>query len=139
MPRRLLTILFLASALAACATSPAPTPEVEQRQYLVFFEVDSAELTPTARQALANLPARLARQTQARVTIEGHTDAVGSAAYNERLGERRAAAVRDFLTGHGVAPLRIETMSYGAEAAGALGPGERASALLRRVVVRVND
>jgi outer membrane protein OmpA-like peptidoglycan-associated protein len=72
------------------------------------------------------------------VTIEGHTDAVGSPAYNERLGERRAAAVRDFLTGNGVEALRIDTMSYGAEAAGALGPDERASALLRRVVVRVH-
>jgi peptidoglycan-associated lipoprotein len=91
-----------------------------------------------ARQALANLPARLARVPQARVTIEGHTDAVGSPAYNERLGERRAAAVRDFLTGNGVEALRIDTMSYGAEAAGALGPDERASALLRRVVVRVH-
>jgi outer membrane protein OmpA-like peptidoglycan-associated protein len=139
LPRRLLTILAFAAALAACATPvPPPPAEPEQRVYLVFFDVDSATLTPVARQALANLPARLARVPQARVTIEGHTDAVGSPAYNERLGERRAAAVRDFLTGNGVEALRIDTMSYGAEAAGALGPDERASALLRRVVVRVH-
>lgn len=137
--RRHLTILAFAAALAACASTPPPPPaEPEQRVYLVFFEVDSAALTPAARQALANLPERLARAPQARVTIEGHTDAVGSAAYNERLGERRAAAVRDFLTGSGVEALRIDTMSYGAEAAGALGPDQRASALLRRVVVRVH-
>lgn len=136
--RRHLTMLAFAAALAACASTAPPPAEPEQRVYLVFFEVDSAALTPAARQALAKLPERLERARQARVTIEGHTDAVGSAAYNERLGERRAAAVRDFLTGSGVEALRIDTMSYGAEAAGALGPDERASALLRRVVVRVH-
>ncbi|MBI3507153.1 MAG: OmpA family protein [Proteobacteria bacterium] len=135
--RRHLPILMLASLLAACAAG-TPAPEPEPRVYLVFFEVDSAELTPIARQALARLPERLARVPQARVTIEGHTDAVGSAAYNVRLGERRASAVRDFLTGNGVNAMRIETMSYGAEASDALGAGQRASALLRRVAVRVD-
>jgi outer membrane protein OmpA-like peptidoglycan-associated protein len=136
--RRHLPLLFLAGLLAACAAAPAPEPEPEPRVYLVFFEVDSADLTQAARQALARLPARLAASPQSRVTIEGHTDAVGSAAHNVRLGERRASAVRDFLTGNGVNAMRVETMSYGAEAADALGAGERASALLRRVVVRVD-
>ncbi len=137
MPTRRLTILALAAFLAGCA-APAPAPEPEPRAYLVFFEVDSADLTPAARAALAPLAARLARVPEARVTIEGHTDAVGSAAHNVRLGERRAASVRDYLTSSGVAALRIQTMSYGADAAGALGPDLRASALLRRVVVRVD-
>lgn len=136
LPRRHFGLLALAATLAACAS--APPPETEPRVYLVFFDTDSYELTATARAALEKLPARLERNPQARVTIEGHTDAVGTPAYNIRLGERRAGAVRDFLTGRGVPAMRIETMSYGAEASDALGTGERASALLRRVVVRVD-
>ncbi len=135
LPRRQFGLLALASTLAACAGAPAdPDPRV----YLVFFEVDSYELTPAARQALEQLPDRLIRNPQARVTIEGHTDAVGSADYNMRLGERRAGAVLAYLIGRGVAPARIQIQSYGAGAADALGPDQRASALLRRVVVRVD-
>lgn len=136
LPRRQFGLLALAATLAACAATPPP--ETEPRVYLVFFDVDSYALTPAAKAALEKLPARLERDRQVRVTIEGHTDAVGTPAYNIRLGERRAGAVRDFLTGHGVPALRIETMSYGAEAADALGADQRASALLRRVVVRVD-
>ncbi len=137
LSRRQFSLAALAATLAGCAS--APPPESEPRVYLVFFDSDSYELTPAARTALENLPARLERNPRSRVTIEGHTDALGSAAYNIRLGERRAGAVRDFLTGHGVPAMRIETMSYGAEASGALGPeSQRASALLRRVVVRVD-
>ncbi|MBI1243393.1 MAG: OmpA family protein [Alphaproteobacteria bacterium] len=136
LPRRQFGLLALAATLGACAA--APPPETEPRFYLVFFDVDSYELSAAAKAALEKLPARLERNPQARVTIEGHTDAVGTPAYNIRLGARRAGAVRDFLTGHGVPALRIETMSYGSEASNALGPDQRASALLRRVVVRVD-
>jgi outer membrane protein OmpA-like peptidoglycan-associated protein len=134
--RRQFGVLALAATLAACAGAPAPEPE--PRVYLVFFEADKADLTPAARAALEKLPDRLKRNPQARVTIEGHTDAVGTADYNIRLGERRAAAVRDFLIFGGISAMRIDTMSYGAEASNALGPDQRASALLRRVVVRVD-
>lgn len=133
--RRFLPLLAL-PLLAACAATPPAEPE--PRVYLVFFDVDSFWLSPVARETMAKLADRMSRDPSVRVTIEGHTDATGSADANIRLGERRAGAVRDFLAARGVPALRMQTMTYGATASGALGPDERASALARRVVVRVD-
>ena len=48
-----------------------------------------------------------------RVTVEGHTDSVGSAAYNQKLSERRAQAVKRYLVRQGIDPSRITTEGYG--------------------------
>ena len=50
-----------------------------------------------------------------RLTLEGHTCSIGTAEYNLALGERRANAVRDYLTQNGVAATRLQTVSYGEE------------------------
>jgi len=47
------------------------------------------------------------------VVIEGHTDSIGSETYNQRLSERRAEAVRQYLVERGVAASRLETRGYG--------------------------
>jgi outer membrane protein OmpA-like peptidoglycan-associated protein len=50
----------------------------------------------------------------ARISVEGHTDSVGSAQYNQGLSERRAAAVKDYLVKNGgVASDRIQSVGYG--------------------------
>jgi OOP family OmpA-OmpF porin len=48
-----------------------------------------------------------------KVSVEGHTDSVGSDAYNERLSERRAHAVKDYLVHQGIDASRISTVGYG--------------------------
>ncbi len=48
-----------------------------------------------------------------RVRVEGHTDWIGSDAYNQKLSERRAAAVRDYLIGKGIAADRLIAVGYG--------------------------
>jgi outer membrane protein OmpA-like peptidoglycan-associated protein len=50
-----------------------------------------------------------------RITIEGHTCNIGTAEYNLALGERRANAVRDYLTNRGIGADRMQTVSYGEE------------------------
>ena len=50
-----------------------------------------------------------------RLTIEGHTCNIGTAEYNLALGERRATAVRDYLTSRGIGVNRLRTVSYGEE------------------------
>jgi outer membrane protein OmpA-like peptidoglycan-associated protein len=49
------------------------------------------------------------------VTIEGHTDSIGTSEYNLALGERRAGSVRDYFTSRGIAASRLRTVSYGEE------------------------
>jgi outer membrane protein OmpA-like peptidoglycan-associated protein len=69
----------------------------------VLFDFDKADLRPEAGPALAKVGEVLAAYPQAIVLIEGHTDAKGSDSYNQKLSERRAQSVVDWLTGKGVA------------------------------------
>ena len=50
-----------------------------------------------------------------RLTVEGHTCNIGTAEYNLALGERRANAVREYLTSRGIGADRLKTVSYGEE------------------------
>src|SRR5204862_6239001 len=47
------------------------------------------------------------------VVVEGHTDAVGSDAYNMKLSQRRADTVRDYMVKNGITPSRIKTEAFG--------------------------
>jgi peptidoglycan-associated lipoprotein len=66
------------------------------------------------------------------ITIEGHCDERGTPEYNLALGERRAAAARDYLVSIGVAADRLQTVSYGKEFPFATGSDESAWSLNRR-------
>jgi OOP family OmpA-OmpF porin len=50
-----------------------------------------------------------------RLTVEGHTCSIGTSEYNLALGERRANAVRDYLTQNGITATRLQSVSYGEE------------------------
>jgi outer membrane protein OmpA-like peptidoglycan-associated protein len=79
----------------------------------VLFASGQATLTPAGVANLRKLSEVLAQNPERTVLVEGFTDSVGSAASNLDLSERRAAAVRNALTGMGVAPQRIATKGYG--------------------------
>ena len=83
----------------------------------IRFEYNSEALTPDARAQLDELGAAL--QTEAlrpyRFEIGGHTDAVGSAGYNQQLSQRRAASVASYLSERGVGPDRLDPVGYGEE------------------------
>jgi outer membrane protein OmpA-like peptidoglycan-associated protein len=86
------------------APAPAPVSQAPQcGNYIVFFEFDSAELTPEAINIIG-LAANAAKQSgTCKITVTGHTDTSGSKAYNESLSQRRAQAVAGALIGDGVA------------------------------------
>lgn len=75
----------------------------------------------------------LKANSNAVVTVEGHTDSVAPADYNKRLGMVRAQAVADVLVNMGVSPSQIVTVSYGEERPAQSGDDESAHAMNRRV------
>ncbi|MEQ1869912.1 MAG: peptidoglycan-associated lipoprotein Pal [Vicinamibacterales bacterium] len=81
----------------------------------VFFDLDSAEVSPAAQAVLDGNAAVLRRYGVWTVTIEGHCDERGTAEYNLALGERRALAARAYLVSLGLAADRLRTVSYGKE------------------------
>jgi peptidoglycan-associated lipoprotein len=93
------------------------------------FNVDSRD------QAILQSQAQwLARNPNARITIEGHADERGTRDYNLALGERRANAAKNYLASLGVNPSRMTTVSYGKERPEALASSESAWAQNRRAV-----
>lgn len=82
---------------------------------LVTFELDSADLTVETQQNLAVFAQMMQdeRLEIARFVVEGHTDALGTDAYNVELSQARAEAVKTFLTGLGVAEDRLSSIGLG--------------------------
>ena len=81
----------------------------------VFFELDQSELMPAGQATLQRNAEWMQRWSTTTVLVEGHCDERGTNEYNLALGERRAAAVRDYLMSLGVAAGRIQTTSRGEE------------------------
>ncbi|MEQ1438299.1 thrombospondin type 3 repeat-containing protein [Fontimonas sp. SYSU GA230001] len=79
----------------------------------VKFEFDSDRLTPAAREILNEVAQTLQAYPNIDVELEGHTDAIGSDAYNLGLSERRANAVKVYLEGRGVKGKRMKPVGYG--------------------------
>jgi outer membrane protein OmpA-like peptidoglycan-associated protein len=83
---------------------PPPAPATyEAKQFIVYFPFDQYILTPEAQAAVQEAGNYASAGHATKVTVVGHTDTSGSAAYNVRLSERRAKAVADALVGLGVA------------------------------------
>jgi outer membrane protein OmpA-like peptidoglycan-associated protein len=81
----------------------------------VHFDFDRYSLRPEATRALDEAVRSLQENAGLRLEIEGHTCNIGTAEYNLALGERRAAAVRDYLATRGIGAERLRTVSYGEE------------------------
>jgi len=104
----------------------------------VFFGFDQYNLSPEARQRADQWASWLRQYRSLTVTIEGHADERGTREYNLALGERRAAAVKDYLVAIGIEPNRIGTISYGKERPAVLGSNDDAWQQNRRGVMVVN-
>lgn len=77
----------------------------------INFAFNSAALDASARAALSQQAAWIARYPTAHFRVYGHTDLVGSAAYNKRLGLRRARAAVNYLVSRGISRGRLEAVA----------------------------
>ena len=80
-----------------------------------MFNYDQFNIRDDQRASLQRNADYLRRWTTVRVTVEGHADARGTNEYNLALGQRRAAAIRDYLVGTGIAADRLVVVSKGEE------------------------
>jgi outer membrane protein OmpA-like peptidoglycan-associated protein len=79
----------------------------------VLFDTGSANLKPGAREKLARLSGILAAHQGLRLTVEGHTDSVGTETSNQRLSEQRAESVRGYLVQHGIPSSTVVSAGLG--------------------------
>lgn len=104
----------------------------------IYFEFDSALLSSQAREILIGQADYLRGNVDVRLTLEGHCDERGTEAYNMALGQRRADAVKKFLSDMGIPTDRLTTISYGEERPAVMGHNESAWEKNRRTQSVVN-
>jgi OmpA-OmpF porin, OOP family len=92
---------------AAGATVPVA------RVFTVYFDTDSAVLSPSAREVVEQAAAAARQDPTMRISVTGHTDTVGTAKYNLGLSDRRAASVRSALIADNAPAGEIEATGVG--------------------------
>src|SRR5262249_45152216 len=96
---------------------PPPAPPAKGTKLATVlatnFDFNKAVLKPSAADVLAPAVKAMKDNPSLRVMVEGHTDGIGSEAYNMKLSERRAEAVRAYLVKEGIAESRIDVTGFG--------------------------
>jgi OOP family OmpA-OmpF porin len=120
------------------APAPPPPPRAEKIVLRgVNFDFDKATIRPDAKVILDEAASQLSKSPDVRVSVEGHTDSVGTDAYNQKLSERRAASVKQHLVGKGVSESRLSTVGFGESKPVASNSTKDGRALNRRVELLV--
>jgi peptidoglycan-associated lipoprotein len=135
---KLMTLGVLAVGLTGCpkpkaTVTPEPTPTDQANQPVeepslrgkdykevpgltaIYFDLDQSSLRNDARETLRKNFETLRSKPTWEVLVEGHCDERGTTEYNLGLGQRRAAAVREYYMSLGLAGNRVATISYGKE------------------------
>ena len=114
-------------------------PPVKQYTFEdVHFDFDRYSLRPEATRVLDEAVNAMQQDPALRIQVEGHTCNIGTAEYNLALGDRRAAAVRDYLASRGIPAARLSTVSYGEERPRHDNSREETRRLNRRAALTVN-
>jgi len=79
----------------------------------VLFDFNSAALRGVSKDSLREMADVFEKYPDTTIRVEGHTDSIGTASYNERLSERRASTVANYLENLGVRSSRVDTVGYG--------------------------
>lgn len=103
----------------------------------ILFDFDSADLKPVAADNLSQMAKVIVDYPETNLIIIGHTDNIGTDAYNEKLSEKRAVAVKNALSSRSVSRGRMTARGYGETAPVASNGDEDGRAKNRRVVVQI--
>ena len=131
--------LVAAAAPAPAPAAPAPVPTAEKVTFAAdaFFDFDKATLKPEGKAKLDDLASKLGSLNLEVIIAVGHTDSVGSDAYNQKLSVRRAEAVKSYLVGKGVDEKRVYTEGKGEKQPVATNSTAAGRAQNRRVEIEV--
>jgi OOP family OmpA-OmpF porin len=123
----------------APAPPPPPKPVTEKVTFAadVFFDFDKAVLKPEGKAKLDDLVGKLKATALEVIIAIGHTDSIGSDAYNQKLSVRRAEAVKAYLVSKGIEPNRIYTEGKGKSQPIASNSTAEGRAKNRRVEIEV--
>ena len=106
-----------APAAPAPAKPAAPAPQSVRQAVVIqadaLFDFDKSVLRPDGRKSIDDALAKLSGVDLEMVIATGHTDSIGTDAYNQRLSERRAAAVKDYLVSKGIPAAKVTTIGKG--------------------------
>jgi outer membrane protein OmpA-like peptidoglycan-associated protein len=103
----------------------------------VLFDFNSASLRPASRSSLREMANVFDRYPDTTIRVEGFTDSIGSASYNERLSERRADSVAGYLENLGVRGSRIDSIGFGESRPRATNNTASGRQLNRRVEIHI--
>ena len=103
----------------------------------VFFDTNSSVVKPGVYSEFDRIAQVMVQYPQTQIVVEGHTDSRGSEAFNQRLSEQRAEAVKSQLIERGVASSRIQTIGYGKTRPIATNETEAGRQLNRRVEIKI--
>jgi iron complex outermembrane receptor protein len=102
-----------AAATATYTPPPVQAPMAAPKSYLVFFDFNKSDLTPQALNIVNQAAANAGPAKVTKLEVTGHTDTVGSDAYNMRLSRRRAESVAAQLEKDGIPASEIEIIAKG--------------------------
>jgi len=125
----------------AAPAAPAPAPQVAASKVTfaadAFFDFDKSVLKPEGRAKLTDLVSKIRDVNLEVIIAVGHTDSIGSDAYNQRLSVRRAEAVKAFLVSKGIERNRVYTEGKGEKQPVADNKTKEGRAKNRRVEIEV--
>ncbi|MDP2601394.1 MAG: OmpA family protein [Deltaproteobacteria bacterium] len=104
----------------------------------VLFDFDKSNIKPEAGAILDRLVAFMKENKDKKAALSGHTDSVGTDAYNQKLSERRMNSVKDYVVKKGAESSRVSSQGFGESKPIADNRTKEGRAKNRRVEIKVN-
>ncbi len=132
----LATIAAIAKAKGGDEVLLGEGQDIDKFVKYIYFDFNSAVLTKESSKPLDDVAAILMKYNKLNFVVEGHTDSVGTPAYNLNLSKRRAESVKQYFVSKGVPAPRISSIGYGKAKPIDTNQTEQGRAKNRRVAIK---